>query len=92
MSFEPLQDSALDSWVEELIGAGLLVESQEHVRILTGEDRPFDIAALVCRDRGQSLSAHGDDFESPIAQHPGEGPDRQTQDPTRILAPAGTAA
>jgi SAM-dependent methyltransferase len=69
VSFEPLRDSALDSWVEELRGAGLLVESQDHVRILTADDRPFDIAALVCRDRGQSLSAHGDDFESPIAQN-----------------------
>jgi len=69
VSFEPLQDSALDSWVEELIGAGLLVESQEHVHILTGEDRPFDIAALVCRDRGQSLSAHGAHAESRISRY-----------------------
>ena len=52
VSFEPFADSALDSWLEELRGAGLLVESQDHVGFLTADDRPFDITALVCRDRG----------------------------------------
>jgi len=52
VSFEPFADSALDSWVEELRGAGLLVESQDQVGFRSADDRPFDIAALVCRDRG----------------------------------------